>query len=104
MFTTEQLKGFARWVLTLVGGLVAGWFASKGWFTVDQVTSIFTSETAIGIVVAGLSLLWNMVAKTKIGIVSAAQALPDVQVASSDKDVVAAVPGVTTASAASINK
>lgn len=34
MFKTEQLKGFARCILTLTGGPVAGFFASKGWFTV----------------------------------------------------------------------
>lgn len=94
MLTTEQLKGFARWMLTLVGGLVAGFFASKGWFTVDQVMSVFNSETLIGLVVAGLSLVWNLVSKTKIGVAASAQALPGVQVASSDPKIVAAVPGV----------
>ena len=95
MFTTEQLKGFARWILTLTGGLVAGFFASKGWFTVDQVMSVFNSETVIGLVVAGLSLAWNLVSKTKIGVAASAQALPGVQVVSRDPAVVAAVPGIT---------
>ena len=95
MFTTEQLKGFARWILTLTGGLVAGFFASKGWFTVDQVMSVFNNETVIGLVVAGLSLAWNLISKTKIGVAASAQALPGVQVVSSDPAVVAAVPGIT---------
>lgn len=105
MFTQEQLKGFARWVLTGTGGLVAGWFAAKGWFTVDQVKSVLNSEAAVGIVLAIISLIWNQVSKTKFGtIVAAAQANPEAKIITTQANaaatpalpnVVAGAPAVT---------
>lgn len=45
--------------------------------------SVFNNETVLGLLVAGLSLVWNMVSKTKVGVAASAQARPGVQVASS---------------------
>jgi len=101
MFTNEQMKSFARWVLTLLGGLVAGWAAKTGWITADQVMSFFSSETVIGLVVSGIALVWSMISKTDKGVVASAAAIPGTTVVTTP-EIAAAVPSADALSSASV--
>jgi hypothetical protein len=101
LFTNEQMKGFARWILALVGGIVAGWAAKTGWITSDQVMAFFNSETAIGLVVSGIALVWSMIVKTDKGVVASAAALPGTTVVTTP-EIAAAVPSKDALSSASV--
>jgi len=78
-FNNEQLKSFVRWVISLGGGVIAGWAAKSGFITTEQVMSILTSETAIGVGVSAIGLIWSLVARTKVGILTAAASVPEVK-------------------------
>ena len=61
----EQAKSSARWLVSTFGGMVAGWFAAKGWFTIDQVTSILSSETTISVLASIGVGVWGYFVHTK---------------------------------------
>lgn len=69
MFTPEQIKGAARWVLALLAGVVAGWVSKSGFISADQVTSFFTSDVVVGFLASGLSagvaLVWSLITHTE---------------------------------------
>ena len=71
----EQLKSFVRSVLSTFGGVIAGWFAAKGWFTIDQVTSVINSPTTISIIVALVSGAWGLVVHTQANAVAVVDAI-----------------------------
>jgi len=78
-FNNEQLKSMVRWFMTTVGGAFAGWFAAKGFLSADQIMSILTSETVIGVAVSVIGLVWSMFSRSKVGILTAAASIPEVQ-------------------------
>lgn len=61
----EQFKSAIRSLITTFGGLIAGWFAAKGWFTIDQVTSVLNSPTTISILASIAAGAWGLVAHTQ---------------------------------------
>jgi len=61
----EQLKSSVRWFITTFGGVVAGWFAAKGWFTIDQVTSVLNSPTTISVIVSLVAGAWGLATHTQ---------------------------------------
>lgn len=75
----EQIKSAIRWLVASFGGMIAGFFAAKGWFTVDQVLSVLNSNTFIGLIVSLVGLVWSVVARTKTNMVLAVNALPEVK-------------------------
>lgn len=75
---TEHVKSGVRWVIATFGAAFAGWAAAKGWMTTEQIMSILTGETFIGIVVAGVSLAWSMFTHTKANTVAVVAAMPEV--------------------------
>ena len=56
----EQAKSSVRWFITTFGGAAAGWFAAKGWFTIDQVTSVLNSETTISLLASAAVFVWGL--------------------------------------------
>jgi len=62
---TEQAKSAVRWFVSTFGGAIAGWFAAKGWFTIDQMTSILTSETTISLIASVAVGIWGLTVHTK---------------------------------------
>lgn len=74
----EQVKSGVRWVISTFGGVVAGWFAAKGWFTIDQVTGLLNSP----LVISGLStlgvLIWGLITHTKTNMVAVVDKMPEV--------------------------
>jgi hypothetical protein len=61
----EQAKSSARWFVATFGGAAAGWFAAKGWFTIDQVTSVLNSETTISILASAAVFIWGLFTHTQ---------------------------------------
>lgn len=80
MITKEQITSAVRWAITLLAGLVAGWFASKGWFTHEQVMSLFTSETVIAFLASLVTLGLGQWVRTTTALVASAANQPGVQV------------------------
>lgn len=74
----EQVKTVLRWLITVFGGGIAGWFAAKGWFTVDQVQSILNSPVVMSTVVALVPLVWGILSKTRAKLVAAVNRMPEV--------------------------
>ena len=62
---TEQAKSSARWFIATFGGAAAGWFAAKGWFTIDQVTSVLNSETTISLIASVAVFVWGLFVHTQ---------------------------------------
>lgn len=74
----EQVKSAIRWVMTTFGTFVAGWFAAKGWFTVDQVVGVLNSPTVIGLITSGVMLAWGMITHTKTNAVAVVDKMNEV--------------------------
>lgn len=68
----EQVKSAIRWAINTFGVVFATWFAAKGWFSVDQITSVLNSETVIGIAVSGIMFIINMIAHKQSSTIAAA--------------------------------
>jgi hypothetical protein len=66
----EQLKSGVRWIIATFGGVIAGWFAAKGWFTIDQVTSVLNSPTTVSVIVSIASLIWGLLTHTQTNAVA----------------------------------
>lgn len=76
----EQVKSAIRSLITTFGGVIAGWFAAKGWFTIDQVTSVLNSPTTISILASIAAGAWGLVAHTQknaVAVVDAIAKQPD---------------------------
>lgn len=72
---TEQVKSSVRWLIATFGGVVAGWFAAKGWFTIDQVTSVLNSPTTLSVIVTLVSLVWGLFTHTQTNAVAVVDTL-----------------------------
>jgi hypothetical protein len=66
----EQAKSAVRWLLSTFGGVIAGWFAAKGWFTIDQVTSVLNSPTTISVLASLAAGVWGLMAHTQANAVA----------------------------------
>lgn len=75
----EQSKDLVRHVVTLFGGMIAGWFAAKGWLTTEQVMGVLNSPAFIGIVGALVTGAWGFISRSDKNMVAAADAVPGVQ-------------------------
>lgn len=75
---TEQIKSGVRWVITTFGAAFAGWAAAKGWMSAERIMAIITGETFIGLVVAGVGLVWSMFTHTKPNTAAVVDAMPEV--------------------------
>jgi hypothetical protein len=62
---SEQAKSAVRSLVATFGGLVAGWFAAKGWFTIDQVTSVLNSPTTISLLASAAVFVWGLFVHTE---------------------------------------
>jgi hypothetical protein len=61
----EQVKSGLRTFLATFGGLIAGWFAAKGWFTINQVESVLNSPTFISLAGSVIVGIWGIVTHTQ---------------------------------------
>jgi|SRR5882724_6214525 len=107
----EQVKSAVRWLITMFGGVVAGWFAAKGWFTIDQVTSVLNSPTTLSLIVSIVVGIWGLFVHTQtnaIAVVDTIAKQPDSPVKAviteptpDGRDLAASLPGNTTVVAGS---
>lgn len=107
----EQIKSALRWLITTFGGVIAGWFAAKGWFTIDQVTSVLNSPTTISIIASVAAGIWGLATHTQTNAVAVVDTIakkPDSPVKAvvtestpAGRDLAAAMPGNTTVVAGS---
>lgn len=74
----EQVKSLVRSLVGTFGGMVAGWFAAKGWFTVDQVLSVLNSPTLIGTAASLIVGIWGLFVHSKTNAVAVVDAMPEV--------------------------
>ena len=77
--TTDQAKSMVRWFVNTFGSFIAGWFAAKGWFTVDQVLSVLNSPVLLGFASSLVMAGWGLFVHTPANTVASANALPMVQ-------------------------
>lgn len=107
----EQVKSTARWFVATFGGVIAGWFAAKGWFTVDQVTSVLNSPTTISIIASIAAGVWGLATHTQANAVAVVDTIakqPDspvkavvVEPTEAGRNLADAMPGNTTVVAGS---
>lgn len=74
----DQIISSLRWFVTTFGGAVAGWFAAKGWFTIDQVTSILNSPALLGGAASLIIWVWSLFAHTDAAKINAAATVASV--------------------------
>lgn len=66
----EQVKSALRSIITMFDDLIAGWFAAKGWFTIDQVNSIINSPTTLSVATSIVMLVWGLFTHTQANAVA----------------------------------
>jgi hypothetical protein len=76
MFTQAQLTSALRWFLSTVGGIVAGYFAAKGWLTSDQVMAVFNSQTVLGLLTSLVMLGIGQWVRSPTNIIADADKVP----------------------------
>jgi hypothetical protein len=72
------VKSLIRWFVSTFGGMIAGWFAAKGWFTVDEVLNVLNSPVLLGVASSIVVAVWGLFVHTQVNTVAAANALPAV--------------------------
>lgn len=107
----EQVKSAVRWLIATFGGIVAGWFAAKGWFTIDQVNSVLNSPATVSLIVSVVAGIWGLVTHTQANAVAVVDTIakqPDSPVKAvvteptdAGRDLANAMPGNTTVVAGS---
>lgn len=107
----EQVKSAIRSLITTFGGVIAGWFAAKGWFTIDQVTSVLNSPTTISILASVAAGIWGLVTHTQANAVAVVDTIAKqpnspvkavvTEATPEGRDLAAALPGSTTVVAGS---
>lgn len=75
----DQVKSTIRSAGLFLVGLFGGWFASKGWFTIDQVTSVLNSQVFLGAAGAIVLWIWGLVAHTDAAKINAAATVSEVK-------------------------
>lgn len=74
----EQVKSTIRWFVATFGGMIAGWFAAKGWFTVDQVLTVLNNPTLIATAASLVMGAWGIFVHSKTNAVAVVDAMPEV--------------------------
>lgn len=107
----EQIKSTVRWFVATFGGMIAGWFAAKGWFTIDQVTSVLNSPTTLSVMASIIAGIFGLMAHTQTNAVKVVDAIakqPDSPVKAviaestpAGQDLANSLPGSTTVIAGS---
>lgn len=75
----DQISSLIRSLITMFGGVIAGWFAAKGYLTYDQVIAILNSETFLGLVTSAITTVLGIFAHTQIAKLNAVAAMPEVK-------------------------
>jgi hypothetical protein len=108
----EQAKSAVRWFVSTFGGMIAGWFMAKGWFTIDQVMSVLNSPTVLSLAASLVVGVWGLFVHTQTNAVAIVDTLakqPDSGVkavvtepTAAGKALAVAMPGNTTVVAGTV--
>jgi hypothetical protein len=75
----EQAKSAVRSVITAAGGIVIGWFASKGWHLspddTKNITALLQSPEFIGVLLSASGALWGHLTHTQTNAVAVVDAI-----------------------------
>lgn len=74
----EQVKSLIRTLVTTFGGVISGWFAAKGWFSVDDVLTFLNSGTFVGVLTSIIVGAWGYFVHTKSNAVAVVDKMPEV--------------------------
>ena len=74
----EQVKSTIRSLISTFGGMIAGYFAAKGWFTVDQVLTVLNSGTFIGLITSIVTAAWGIWVHTHSNSIAVVDHIPAV--------------------------
>jgi hypothetical protein len=74
----EQIKSMLRSFFIMSGGIIAGFFAAKGWLSKAEVMAILSSETFIGIMTSAITAGIGVLAHRKRNAVAVVDAMPEV--------------------------
>lgn len=74
----EQIKSALRWFVQTFGGMIAGWFAAKGYFTVDQVVTVLNSPALLATAATIITGIWGLFVHTQANAVATVDAIPAV--------------------------
>jgi hypothetical protein len=86
----EQLKSLVRWALSWASGVAIGVLTAKGWLTPDQlaqVSSFFSSETLVTLLVSAGAAVWGLVAHTQTNAVAVVAEMPGTVVSPSGSSI-----------------
>lgn len=75
----DQVMSSVRYTVATFGGVFAGWFAARGWFSTEQIMGIITSEAFVGLVTSGVIALWGVLMRSDKNLVASAEAVPGVK-------------------------
>jgi hypothetical protein len=108
----EQAKSAVRWFVSTFGGMIAGWFMAKGWFTIDQVMSVLNSPTVLSLAASLIVGAWGLMVHTQTNAVTVVDTIakqPDspvkavvVEPTAEGAAIAAALPGNTTVVAGTV--
>jgi mannitol-specific phosphotransferase system IIBC component len=76
----EMMKGQIRTLLVAVGGLIAGWFMSKGWLSQETWAAIVASPVTPALVTVAAGFIWSALTHTEknaVAVVGAIALQPD---------------------------
>ena len=78
----EQINSLIRQAMLFIAGIIGGTTFVAKFFTVEQVTTILTSDTVIGlissVVTGAIASVWALVSRSNKNLVIAAERVPDV--------------------------
>lgn len=74
----EQVKSVIENLVSTFGGMVAGFFAAKGWLTADQIIAILNSGTFVGLATSVVVFVYGWINRSKTNLVAAVNAMPEV--------------------------
>lgn len=74
----EQVKSVIQNLVATFGGMIAGFFAAKGWLSAEQIMAILNSGTFVGLVTSVVVFVWGWINRSKTNQVAAVNALPEV--------------------------
>lgn len=94
----EQAKVSIRYLVAILGGVAAGWFAARGYMSREDALSLLNSEAFISLMASLSVAVWGFIARSTTNMVIAAARLPEVKkIEVSDpaiRDAVPSEPGV----------
>lgn len=103
----QQVIDLINKLVATFGGMVAGWGAAKGWFTIDQALSVMNNQVFIGLIASAAVMGFGWFRNKKSQLVARVNDLPEVagvvtKPTAAGRDLAEAVPEATVAPAGTV--